>query len=717
MSELKNQVIDEMKAVFGPDGRRISHALAVLGHAEDLLAATPVADPDVVIAAAVLHDIGIYAAEQKHGSAAGHWQELEGPPIAEAILRRLGVEAAKVAHVSRIVANHHSARSIDTPEFRIIWDADWLVNLPDEFPAAKGAALETTIARIFKTTRGRQKAGELFLERNITMNMFCYQCEQTVKGAGCTQMGVCGKDPQTAAMQDLLVHAAKAISQYAHRARQFGAADKQVDVFVTEALFTTVTNVNFDAPRIAGMVKQAASIRDKARKLYEDAARKAGKTPETLAGPASFAPAADMDGLLAQAQQVSIVGRKQAAGDDVAGLQELLAYGVKGTAAYADHAMILGQEDDSVYAFFHEALNFLAGEPKDVGALLAMNLKCGEVNLKVMGLLDAANTGAYGHPVPTPVRTTPVAGKAILVSGHDLKDLEALLKQTEGKGINVYTHGEMLPAHGYPGLKKYKHLVGNYGGAWQNQAKEFDEFPGAILMTTNCIQRPREAYKARIFTTGLVGWPGVTHVANGQFAPVVQAALAAPGFAATEPEKTILVGFGRNAVLSVAGTVIEAVKTGKIKRFFLVGGCDGAKPGRNYYTDFAQAVPKDCVILTLACGKYRFNQLEYGDIGGIPRLLDIGQCNDSYSAIQIAVALAGAFNCGVNDLPLSIILSWYEQKAVCILLTLLHLGVKNIRIGPSLPAFVTPPVLKVLVDKFNIMPITTAQADIKAIMS
>jgi len=312
---------------------------------------------------------------------------------------------------------------------------------------------------------------------------------------------------------------------------------------------------------------------------------------------------------------------------------------------------------------------------------------------------------------------TPVAGKCILVSGHDLKDLELLLEQTAGKGINVYTHGEMLPAHGYPGLKKHPHLVGNYGGAWQDQRKEFDEFPGAILMTTNCIQKPRDGYIGRIFTSGLVAWPNVTHIADGDFAPVIAAALAAPGFAADAPEKNILVGFGHDAVLGVADKVIEAVKAGAIKRFYLIGGCDGAKPGRNYYTEFAQAVPKNCVILTLACGKYRFNKLDFGDIGGIPRLLDIGQCNDAYSAIQIALALAGAFKCGVNDLPLSIILSWYEQKAVCILLTLLHLGIRDIRIGPSLPAFVSPAVLDVLVKNFNIMPVTTAQVDLAATLA
>ena len=330
-----------------------------------------------------------------------------------------------------------------------------------------------------------------------------------------------------------------------------------------------------------------------------------------------------------------------------------------------------------------------------------------------MGLLDAANTGTYGHPVPTPVNISPVKGKAILVSGHDLKDLEILLKQTEGKGINIYTHGEMLPCHGYPELKKYPHLVGNYGGAWQDQRKEFEAFPGSILMTTNCIQKPKENYKARIFTTGLVQWPDVEHIGDEKdFTPVIEAALEADGFAETEPEKTILTGFGHNAVLGVAPQVIDAVKSGALKHFFLIGGCDGAKPGRNYYTDFAEAVPQDCAILTLACGKFRFNKLDFGDIGGIPRLLDIGQCNDAYSAIQIAVALAGAFECDVNELPLSLVLSWYEQKAICILLTLLHLGIKNIKVGPSLPAFITPTVLNVLVENFSIAPTTTVEADL-----
>ncbi len=544
-------------------------------------------------------------------------------------------------------------------------------------------------------------------------SMFCYQCEQTSQGSGCTSFGVCGKDPESAALQDLLVHAAKGISQYAHRARAFGKSDHEVDVFVVQALFTTVTNVNFDPARLQQLLLRAATVRDKARKMYEDAA---GDAAEELTGPAAWLPEGSLQQLISQGEQVTIANRLDAQGADVTGLQELILYGLKGSAAYADHAQVLGKEDDAVYAWFHEMLDYLVGDPTDVDDLVAHVLKCGEVNIRVMQLLDEANTGSYGHPEPTQVRVTPIAGKCILVSGHDLKDLDALLQQTEGKGINVYTHNEMLPCLAYPELKKHKHLVGNYGGAWQDQKKEFDAFPGAILMTTNCIQKPRETYKGRIFTSGLVAWPGVAHISDGDFTPVIAAAMAAEGFTEDAEEKTITVGFGHQAVMNVAEPVIEAVKSGAIRRFFLIGGCDGAKPGRNYYTEFAEQVPDDCVIMTLACGKYRFNKLEFGDIGGIPRLLDIGQCNDSYSAVQIAMALADAFECEVNELPLSFILSWYEQKAVCILLSLLHLGIKDIRIGPSLPAFIGPAVLNVLVETFNLTPITTAKEDLATIL-
>jgi hydroxylamine reductase len=530
-------------------------------------------------------------------------------------------------------------------------------------------------------------------------------------------VGVCGKEPAVAALQDLLLYVAKGISQYAHRARQLGAKDRAADVFVVEALFTTVTNVNFDAARIEAMIRKAAVIKKDAMDLYEEACRRAGRQPEKPQGPAQWTPAASLEGLLEQASHIGVRQARAALGDDLAGLGELLTYGIKGFAAYVDHALLLGKEDERVYAFIHEALDYLNQPDPTVEKLFDLNMKCGEINLAVMEMLDSANTGAYGNPVPTKVRVTPVKGKAILVSGHDLKDLEDVLEQTKGLGINVYTHGEMLPAHGYPALKQHAHFVGNYGSAWQDQAKEFNAFPGAILMTTNCLQAPRDGYKTRIFTSGLVAWPGVRHISDRNFKPVIDAALAAPGFDADAPEQTILVGFGHQTILSVADKVIDAVKSGKLRRFFLIGGCDGAKSGRNYYTDFAMAVPQDCAIITLACGKYRFNKLEFGDIGGIPRLLDCGQCNDAYSAIKVAGALAQAFGCGVNDLPLSLILSWYEQKACAILLTLLYLGIKNIRLGPSLPAFVTPTVLNVLVEKFNIKPITNVEADLKAAMA
>lgn len=542
-------------------------------------------------------------------------------------------------------------------------------------------------------------------------SMFCYQCEQAARGTGCTDLGVCGKEPEVARLQDLLLYVTKAMSRYAHRTRQLGVADAAFDRPMLEALFSTVTNVNFDTERLASQVQAMARLRDAARAAYERACRAAGSTPDALGE--DWQPAGSLDAMVAQAEAIGLEFRLEDDGETPVGLQELLTYGLKGMAAYAHHAAVLGHEDDAVYAFCHEALDFLT-RPASIDELLAMNLRCGEVNLRVLELLDAANTGTYGDPVPTPVRTAPLAGKAILVSGHDLKDLEALLEQTAGTGINVYTHGEMLPAHGYPGLKKYPHLAGHYGGAWQLQWAEFATFPGAILMTTNCLQEPLESYRDRLFTCGLVAWPNTPHIADRDFGPVIAAALAAPGFVADGGDETITVGFGHGAILGVADTVIEAVKAGALRRFFLIGGCDGARPGRSYYTRFAEAVPDDCVILTLGCGKFRFNRHDFGTLGGLPRLLDCGQCNDAYTAIKVAVALAEAFGCGVNDLPLSLVISWYEQKAVCILLTLLHLGVRNVRLGPSLPAFVTPPVLDVLVKQFGLLPITTPEADLAA---
>ncbi len=541
--------------------------------------------------------------------------------------------------------------------------------------------------------------------------MFCFQCEQTSKGKGCTKIGVCGKQPDVAALQDLLIYSVKGLSQVAVKGRKVGINDNKLNHFTCEAIFSTLTNVDFDSDRFVRLIHETVRRRDE---LKEKITAAGGKV-DFAKGPATFTPEISKKALVIQGEQVGVKS-DPAMDPDILSLRELLIYGIKGLAAYADHAAILGREDDTVYAFVHEAMAATLNKSLSVEDYIGFVMKCGEINLKAMELLDAANTGVYGHPVSTPVPLGAKKGKAILVSGHDLKDIEDILKQSRDKGIYVYTHGEMLPCHGYPELKKYPHFYGHYGTAWQNQAKEFDKFPGAILMTTNCIQKPRDSYNDRIFTTGLVGWPGVRHIADKNFTPVIEKALELPGFSEDQNDKTVTVGFGHNAVMGVADKIIEAVKNKAIRHFFLVGGCDGAKPGRDYYTRFVEQVPDDCVVLTLACGKFRFFDKDLGDIGGIPRLLDIGQCNDAYSAIQIAVALANAFNCGVNDLPLSMILSWYEQKACAILLTLLFLGVKNIRLGPSLPAFVSPNVLNVLVEKFNIMPIKTPEEDLKAIL-
>jgi hydroxylamine reductase len=541
--------------------------------------------------------------------------------------------------------------------------------------------------------------------------MFCFQCEQTSKGEGCTKIGVCGKQPDVAALQDLLIYAVKGLSQVAVVGRKVGINDNKLNHFTCEAIFSTLTNVDFDSNRFVRLINETVRRRDD---LKEKVTAAGGKVDFTE-GSANLIPESTKEALVNQGEQVGVKS-DPAMDPDILSLRELLIYGLKGLAAYADHAAILDREDDAVYAFVHEAMAATLDKGLSVEDYIGFVMKCGEINFKAMELLDTANTGVYGHPVPTPVPLGAKKGKAILVSGHDLKDIEDILKQSKDKGIYVYTHGEMLPCHGYPELKKYPHFYGHYGTAWQNQAKEFDKFPGAILMTTNCIQKPKDSYKDRIFTTGLVGWPGVRHIADKNFTPVIEKALELPGFSEDQNGKKVMVGFGHNAVTGVADKIIEAVKSKEIRHFFLVGGCDGAKPGRDYYTRFVEQVPDDCVVLTLACGKFRFFDKDLGDIGGIPRLLDIGQCNDAYSAIQIAVALANAFNCSVNDLPLSMILSWYEQKACAILLTLLYLDVKNIRLGPSLPAFVSPNVLKVLVEKFNIMPIKTPEEDLNAIL-
>ena len=538
--------------------------------------------------------------------------------------------------------------------------------------------------------------------------MFCNQCEQTARGTGCTVSGVCGKAPDVADIQDRLVYALRLLARTALKARAKGIVDSELDEFTVRALFMTLTNVNFDASVLEDAVREAVRLR---RRL----AARLGCTLDLSEGA--------LEASIEELNGVDVSTEHFDSNPDIRSAMQLLLYGLKGVAAYADHAAILGQRDPELFAFIHERL--AAGVPDKKGQpdrersleeWLDLVLRCGKANLRAMELLEAGNTGRFGHPHPTSVSLGHRKGKAILVSGHDLEDLHALLEQTRGTGINVYTHGEMQPAHGYPELNKYPHLVGHYGTAWQNQRKELPDFPGAVLFTTNCIQNP-VSYEERVFTSGAVGWPGLTHCMDRDFSPVIEKALALPGFVEDTAGKEILVGFGRRTLLDAAPQVLDAVKAGAIRHIFLVGGCDGARPGRNYYTEFVEKTPPDTLILTLACGKFRFFDKDLGTLGGFPRLMDVGQCNDAYAAVQTALALAEALHCDVNELPLSLILSWYEQKAVSILLTLLALGIRNIRLGPSLPAFVSPNILNLLTEKWNLMPISTPDEDLRAILN
>ncbi|MFP4698678.1 MAG: hydroxylamine reductase [Eubacteriales bacterium] len=543
--------------------------------------------------------------------------------------------------------------------------------------------------------------------------MFCYQCEQTAGGTGCTKVGVCGKSPEVSSLQDLLIYQLKGIGFYGAKLLEKGKKiDNRIQNFVIDSAFATLTNVNFDDDRFIELLKEAQRIKSELKLAVGEVE---GKVPEA----ASYVLRTSKNEMLADSYRAGIMYDEDL-NEDVRSLREMLIYGLKGMGAYAHHAYVLGQKDEEVNNYFFKAFAATVDDSLAVDDMLGILMEFGQVNLKCMELLDKANTGAYGHPTPTNVNINKKKGPFIIISGHDLHDLKELLEQTEGKGVNVYTHGEMLPAHGYPELNKYPHLVGNYGGAWQDQQKEFDGVPGCILMTTNCLQKPKESYSDRIYSTSVVGFPEMQHIeekdGKKDFTAMIEKAIELGGWTEDEEEKTITVGFGHNATLSHADTIVDAVKQGAIRHFFLIGGCDGAKSGRNYYTELAEKTPEDTVILTVACGKYRFNKLEFGNIGPLPRLLDVGQCNDSYSAIRIALALSEAFECGVNDLPLTLVLSWYEQKAVCILLTLLSLGIKDIYIGPSLPAFVSENVLNVLVEKFGLRPISTPDADLEAIL-
>lgn len=549
--------------------------------------------------------------------------------------------------------------------------------------------------------------------------MYCVQCEQTMKtpvGNGCAYaQGMCGKTAETSDLQDLLVAVLEGLSAWALVARSVDIIDHDVDSFAPRAFFSTLTNVNFDSDRIVGYAKEAIYFREslKSRTLAKNAAIQVTnpRAEIQLAG-------SDLDSLQKQAQLFALNADKAQIGDDLHGLRMLCLYGLKGAAAYMEHAHVLGQYDNEIYAEYHHYMAWLGTDPADMNELLENAMGIGQMNFRIMAILDKGETQAYGNPTPVTVNVRPVAGKAILISGHDLKDLQILLEQTEGKGINIYTHGEMLPAHGYPELKKYKHLVGNYGSGWQNQQIEFAKFPGPVLMTSNCIIDPNVGnYGDRIWTRSIVGWPGVKHITGDDFSEMIEQAQSLEGFPYNEIEHLITVGFGRETLLNAADTVIDLVSQKKLRHVFLVGGCDGSRGERSYYTDLAREIPQDCLIMTLACGKYRFNKLDFGTLEGLPRLLDVGQCNDAYSAIMLAVNLAEKLGCGVNDLPLSLILSWFEQKAIVILLTLLSLGVKNIYTGPTAPAFLTDNLLAVLNEKFGMRSITTPEQDLKDILS
>ncbi|KGJ49694.1 hydroxylamine reductase [Clostridium sp. NCR] len=549
------------------------------------------------------------------------------------------------------------------------------------------------------------------MENNMAIEypMFCYQCEQTVGGKGCTKMGVCGKTPEIAALQDLLIFQLKGISCYAKELIDKGEQiDKDIVSFVENSLFTTLTNVNFDADFHERMLKQSQEIKQSLRSKVS--------SNSDYCEQATYNLSATRDQMLKDAKKAGIM-YDQDLDPDIRSLRQTIVYGLKGISAYGHQARALGYFNDQVDEFYFRALQVTTDDKLTVEELINWTLRTGDMSVAVMQKLDEANTTIYKNPEPHKVNVHIKKGPFIIVSGHDLKDLEMILKQTEGKGINIYTHGEMIPCHGYPELNKYSHLVGNFGGAWQDQQKEFDNIPGCILMTTNCLMKPRDSYKDRIFSTSVVGWDGVKHIGiseNGEkdFSEIINKALELGGFKEDQEPHEILVGFGHNATLSNAPAIIDAVKSGKLRHFFLIGGCDGARPGRNYYTKFAEQVPKDCIILTLACGKYRFNKLDFGEVAGLPRLLDVGQCNDAYSAVRIALALADAFDTDVNSLPLSIILSWYEQKAVADLLALLSLGIKGIYLGPSLPAFLSPNVLQYLVDTFDLQTISTPEKDL-----
>ncbi|OCH29263.1 hydroxylamine reductase [Aliivibrio fischeri] len=552
--------------------------------------------------------------------------------------------------------------------------------------------------------------------------MFCIQCEQTIQTPttkGCSfAQGMCGKTAEVSDLQDILVYALQGVSFWAEQGRKVNVIFDEIDQWAPKAFFATLTNVNFDPERVIEFALQAQAYKQQLEETVRAATTVTNTELDELSPAAKFELPTEAEQIIALAPQAAVNRGHETQHEDVIGLRLLCLYGLKGAAAYMEHARVLGQTDKDVFAEYHQIMAWLGTDPTDLGELLDCSMKIGLMNYRIMEMLDTGETDTFGHPEPSQVNVKTIEGKCILVSGHDLHDLEKILQQTEGKGINVYTNGEMLPAHSYPELKKYPHLVGNYGSAWQNQQKEFANFPGAIVMTSNCLLNPNVGqYADRLFTRSIVGWPGVAHIEGDDFTTVIDCALAQEGFKHNEIEQMITVGFGRNALMAAAPAVVEQVKEGNISHFFLVGGCDGDKSERSYYTDFTAQAPEDSVILTLACGKYRFNKNQFGDINGIPRLLDVGQCNDAYSAIQLALALAKEFDCDINELPLTLVLSWFEQKAIVILLTLFALGVKGIYTGPTAPAFLTDNLLAIIQEKFDMRSIGNVEDDLKAILA
>jgi hydroxylamine reductase len=707
MKEIFCTLIDELENYFDDDLKRINHAKAVLSYAESILKDEG-GDQDVVFPSAILHDIGIKECERKYNSVSGNFQEKEGPPVAEKILKKIDYPSEYMEEILEIIGNHHSPGKVTSLNFQILYEADWLVNLGDDFQHLHVDKKEKIIDKNFKTKTGIKLAKDLFLKRRKAMGMFCFQCQETAKNTGCTIRGVCGKDERASDLMDLLIYSLQGLSVYAEKA---DSLDKKYGVFTCQALFSTITNANFDEDRIADLIKKALVLRDEVK-------GKVQISQEGLHDSAVWS-AETKEDFIKKSLEVSPLSYSD--NEDIRSLKSLLLYGLKGIAAYTDHASVLGQYDESIFSFMYKGLAAIANN-SSADELTGLVLEAGENAVKAMAVLDKANTGAYGNPEITKVNLGVRNNPGILISGHDLKDMEELLKQTEGTGVDVYTHSEMLPANYYPAFKKYEHFVGNYGSSWWAQNQEFETFNGPILMTTNCIIPVKDSYKDRIFTTGMAGYPGVKHVPdrseNGKkdFSEIIELAKKCQSPKEIETGE-IVGGFAHHQVLALAEKIVEAVKSGAIKRFIVMAGCDGRQKPRSYFTEVAEALPKDTVILTAGCAKYRYNKLPLGDINGIPRVLDAGQCNDSYSLAVIALKLKEVFGLNdINELPISFDIAWYEQKAVAVLLALLYLGVKGIRLGPTLPAFLSPNVVKVLVEKFNIKPISTVEDDVKAMM-